>query len=193
MGKKILIVDAGCTNYGKGGTLSHAFAALAKETLEGLGHTVDVTTVDREFDPQAEAEKIAAADSVIFQVPGWWMYIPWQLKKYQDLVFVNPKLCGGDGRHRDDPEAKYGTGGFLKEKTYLLSTTWNAPLDAFEDPKQFFEGRGLDGLFMPFHKTMAFIGMQKLPSFMVNDVFKHPTIEADMERFKAHLKTVYCA
>lgn len=50
MGKKILIVDAGCTNYGKGGTLSHAFAALAKETLEGLGHTVDVTTVDREFD-----------------------------------------------------------------------------------------------------------------------------------------------
>lgn len=46
MGKKILIVDAGCTNYGKGGTLSHAFAALAKETLEGLGHTVDVTTVD---------------------------------------------------------------------------------------------------------------------------------------------------
>ena len=61
MGKKILIVDAGCTNYGKGGTLSHAFAALAKETLEGLGHTVDVTTVDREFDPQAEAEKIAAS------------------------------------------------------------------------------------------------------------------------------------
>ena len=110
MGKKILIVDAGCTNYGKGGTLSHAFAALAKETLEG--------------------EKIAAADSVIFQVPGWWMYIPWQLKKYQDLVFANPKLCGGDGRHRDDPEAKYGTGGFLKEKTYLLSTTWNAPLEA---------------------------------------------------------------
>ena len=38
MGKKILIVDAGCTNYGKGGTLSHAFAAIAKETLEGLGH-----------------------------------------------------------------------------------------------------------------------------------------------------------
>ena len=59
MGKKILIVDAGCTNYGKGGTLSHAFAALAKETLEGLGHTVD-----REFDPQAEAVKIAAADSL---------------------------------------------------------------------------------------------------------------------------------
>ena len=116
-----------------------------------------------------------------------------ELKKYQDLVFANPKLCGGDGRHRDDPEAKYGTGGFLKEKTYLLSTTWNAPLEAFEDPKQFFEGRGLDGLFMPFHKTMAFIGMQKLPSFMVNDVFKHPTIEADMERFKAHLKTVYGA
>lgn len=40
---------------------------------------------------------------------------------------------------------------------------------------------------------MAFIGMQKLPSFMVNDVFKHPTIEVDMERFKAHLKTVYGA
>lgn len=97
MGKKILIVDAGCTNYGKGGTLSHAFAALAKETLEGLGHTVDVTTVDREFDPQAEAEKIAAADSVIFQVPGWWMYIPWQLRSIRTSSSRIPSFAAETG------------------------------------------------------------------------------------------------
>lgn len=30
MGKKILIVDAGCTNYGKGGTLSHAFGTCQR-------------------------------------------------------------------------------------------------------------------------------------------------------------------
>lgn len=69
----------------------------------------------------------------------------------------------------------------------MLSTTWNAPLEAFTDPHQFFEGKGLDGLFMPFHKTMQFLGLKAYPSFMVNDVFKHPTIEADFKRWEAYL------
>ena len=37
------------------------------------------------------------------------------------------------------------------------------------------------------HKTFQFIGMRPLPSFIANDVLKNPTIEADLERFKAHL------
>ena len=85
------------------------------------------------------------------------------------------------------PEKKYGSGGFLTNKRYVLSTTWNAPLEAFTDPHQFFEDKGLDGLFMPFHKAMQFLGLKAYPSFMVNDVFKHPTIEADFKRWEAYL------
>ena len=117
--------------------------------------------------------------------------MPWQLKKYEDDVFVDPLLCGGDGRSRQDPSKKYGSGGKLTEKRYLLSSTWNAPLEAFTDPNQFFEGKGIDGLFMPRHKTFQFLGMKPCESFIVNDVFKNPTIEADMKRWEAHLEKLF--
>ncbi|MCF0254619.1 MAG: NAD(P)H-dependent oxidoreductase, partial [Duodenibacillus sp.] len=113
---------------------------------------------------------------------------PWQLKRYEDLVFVKPALCaGGDGRSREDRTRLYGRGGVNRDKVYMLSSTWNAPREAFEDPRQFFEGRGIDGLLFPLHKTFEFLGMRGLPSFMANDVFKNPTIEADVERFRSHL------
>ena len=69
----------------------------------------------------------------------------------------------------------------------MISTTWNAPKEAFEDPSQFFEGVGIDGVLFGVHKTFQFLGMQKLPTFMANDVLKNPTHEADFARFKAHL------
>ena len=187
MTKKVLIIDAGCQNFGKGGTLNHEFAAIAAIELQKMGWTAEITQVDRDFDIESEVQKVVASDVVIVQTPGWWMSTPWQLKRYEDLVFVSPKLCGGDGRSRSNPDKLYGTGGFLKDKHYMLSSTWNAPLEAFTEAEQFFEGRGIDGLFMPLHKTFEFIGMQPMASFMVNDIFKNPTIEADFERFRKHL------
>lgn len=35
----------------------------------------------------------------------------------------------------------------------MLSLTWNAPLQALTDPEQFFEGVGVDGLYLHFHKA----------------------------------------
>ena len=61
MTKKVLIIDAGCENY----------AALAASELFKLGWTAEITTVDRDFDPEAEAQKGASADVVIVQTPGW--------------------------------------------------------------------------------------------------------------------------
>ena len=188
---QILIINAGCRNFGKGGTLSRTMVELAVETLQGLGHTTAVTELDAGWDIAEEVKKVLAADAVIIQTPGWWMSTPWQLKKYEDEVFVQPGIASGDGRSRNDPTKRYGTGGQLHDKRYLISSTWNAPLEAFTDPDQFFEGRGIDGLFMPLHKTFEFIGMRRLPSFMVNDVFKHPTIPEDLERWKAHLTKLF--
>ena len=148
-----LIVNAGCRINGQGGTLSAAMVELAERTLKHHGHCVVVTDLNEPYVVADEVKKILEADVLIFQTPGWWMTTPWQLIKYEDDVFVSPELCGGDGRTRSDPEKKYGSGGFLTNKRYVLSTTWNAPLEAFTDPQQFFEGKGLDGLFMPFHKT----------------------------------------
>lgn len=169
-----LFLDAGCNYAHSSGALSHAFVDLGRRTLESLGWTTDVTRIDDGWDVEAEAEKILAADLIIVQTPGWWMSTPWKFKKYQDEVFVSPKICGTDGRTRTDPTRNYGKGGILTDKHYLLSSTWNAPVEAFDDPNDFFGGVGIDGVFLPLHRTMAFLGMKPLPSFMANDVLKNP-------------------
>lgn len=189
----ILIVDAGCKFHGGGSTLNHALSQRAAELLKGFGHKVTVTEVDRDFDPDEEAAKFAQADSIIVQFPGWWMSYPWQLKRYIDEVFMRPAINPNDGRSRHDHTRLYGTGGTLTGKTYMLSTTWNAPIDAFTEPLQFFEGRGIDGVLFPVHKAFQFIGMRPTTSFIINDVFKHPTITDDFKRFDEHLTRFYGA
>lgn len=186
-----LILDAGCQLHGQGGTLNHFLTKVARETLEGFGHTVAVTEVGGEWQVEEERKKILAADVVIVQTPGWWMSPPWQLKRYEDEIFTGGPFLTGDGRTRTAPTKNYGTGGLLREKRYLLSSTWNAPREAFDEPGDFFEGRGIDGVLFPLHKTFQFLGMQPLPSFMMNDVIKNPTIEADTERWKTHLTALF--
>ena len=119
------------------------------------------------------------------------MSAPWQYKKYEDEVFGHELICGGDGRSRHDATKLYGTGGKCVNAYYMVSSTWNAPLEAFNDPKQFFEGAGIDGALMGIHKPFQFIGMRKLPSFIANDVIKNPQIEKDTERLRLHIKDVF--
>ena len=70
----------------------------------------------------------------------------------------------------------------------MLSSTWNAPLQAFTDANQFFGGVGIDGVLLPLHKTFQFIGMSPLPSFVANDIYKNPSIKFDLNRFKDHIE-----
>lgn len=86
-----------------------------------------------------------------------------------------------------NPDVNDGRGGLLKGR-YLLSTTWNAPLNAFTAPEEFFEGKGIDVVMLPRNKAMQFMDLTPLPAFMANDVVKNPTFEEDFRRFEAHLK-----
>lgn len=187
--KQVLILDAGIEGPFAKGELSHSFVKVAQEVLEAKGMKVSVTLVKDEYDVDAEAKKVVACDYLIVQSPGYWMSCPWQLKKYFDTVFGNKEISGGgDGRHRDNPDSKYGTGGLLTDKKYMLSSTWNAPLQAFTDANQFFGGVGIDGVLLPLHKTFQFIGMSPLPSFVANDIYKNPSIKFDLNRFKDHIE-----
>ena len=69
--KKILIVNGAATFNGHGGTLNMHYSEFAAEVLRGLGHSVEVTTVDRDFDPAEEAAKVVEADAIIMQFAGW--------------------------------------------------------------------------------------------------------------------------
>ena len=126
-------------------------------------------------------------------MPGWWMGAPWTVKKYIDDVFTegHGSLYANDGRSRSDASKKYGSGGLIHDKNYMLSLTWNAPMDAFNDAEQFFHGVGVDGVYLPFHKANQFLGMQTLPTFIVNDVIKAPEVEAYMAQYRDHLTQVF--
>lgn len=184
----VLILDVGVKCANAKGELNHAFAKLAQDELSSRGFAVHITRVGEPYVVADEVAYLKGADFVIVQTPGFWMGPPWQLKRYFDEVLTGNGFNDGDGRHRAHPEMKYGSGGLMQGKHFMLCSTWNAPLCAFDNKDEFFEGAGIDGLFMPLRKTFEFIGMQQLPSFMVNDIYKNPQIAQDMERFKAHLQ-----
>ncbi|WP_312086047.1 NAD(P)H-dependent oxidoreductase [Acinetobacter variabilis] len=191
--KNILLINGAKAFAHSNGQLNDTLAELAQEVLTKLGHQVQVTRADSEYNAKAEVEKYLWADTVIYQMPGWWMGAPWPVKKYIDDVFTegHGSLYANDGRSRSDASKQYGSGGLIHDKNYMLSLTWNAPMDAFTDTEQFFHGVGVDGVYLPFHKANQFLGMQALPTFIVNDVIKAPEVEAYITQYREHLTQIF--
>ncbi len=179
------------------GELNAAFAERAASYLRGLGHEVRETKLAEGYDVDGEIASHQWADVVIMQFPVNWMSVPWSFKKYMDEVYtagMDGRLCAGDGRRSDAPKANYGMGGTLTNTSYMLSTTLNAPAEAFDDPSEpFFEGASLDDLLAPVHLNAKFFGMTPLPTFAAFDVMKNADIEGDFKRFDAHLAEVFPA
>lgn len=189
----VLIINGAKEFAHSKGQLNDTLTDVAQSFLRDLGHDVQVTRADSDYDIQAEVQKYVWADVVIYQMPGWWMGEPWTVKRYIDEVFTegHGSLYASDGRSRADASKKYGSGGLLQGKKYMLSLTWNAPLDAFTDPDQFFEGVGVDGLYLHFHKANQFLGMDPLPTFICNDVIKMPDVPRDIARYRTHLSEIF--
>ena len=142
----ILLIDGGQAFRFTKGRLNHTLHQTARETLTALGHAVKETVIEQGYDTVAEVEKWLWMDAVVWQMPGWWMGEPWTVKKYVDEVFSEGvgenKLVANDGRHRVNPTVGYGTGGLLHGKKHMISSTWNAPIEAFTREGDFFEGAG---------------------------------------------------
>ncbi|WP_170448091.1 NAD(P)H-dependent oxidoreductase [Ruegeria arenilitoris] len=189
---KILIVNGTQPYEFAPGRLNASLVQRAQYALTGMGHEVRVTTVAEEYDINAEIDAHVWADVVIMQFPVNWMGVPWVFKKYLDEVYtagMDGRLLAGDGRTAEAPEANYGTGGLLHGTKYMLSVTFNAPREAFDNPTEpFFAGASVDDLLWPMHLNAKFLAMQPLPTFAAFDVMKNPRIEQDFQRFDAHLK-----
>ncbi|MBH3338779.1 NAD(P)H-dependent oxidoreductase [Pseudomonas mendocina] len=191
--KKILLLNGGKTFAHSDGQYNATLHDAAVAFFDRAGFDIKTTFIDGGFDAEEEVQKILWADVVIYQMPGWWMGAPWTVKKYLDEVFTagHGSLYANDGRTRSDASQKYGSGGLIQGKQYMLSLTWNAPLQAFEDPSDFFEGKGVDAVYFPFHKANEFLGMSGLPTFLCNDVMKVPNVERDVARYEQHLAKVF--
>ncbi|MCP4719816.1 MAG: NAD(P)H-dependent oxidoreductase [Desulfobacteraceae bacterium] len=178
------------------GKLNQTIIDETQKQLTNAGYEVKTTIVESGYDIAEELDKYKWADAVFVQTPVYWMSVPYLFKKYMDEVFtsgIGEVLCTDDGRTRSDLSKKYGSGGLMNKKKYMLSTTWNAPLESFEDPAQFFEGKGVDGVFMWLHKAFQFFSMEPLPSFSCHDVLKDADIESDLKRLEAHLANSFPA
>ena len=179
------------------GRLNATLVSIAAEVLGARGYAVETTAVAEGWDAVTEIERHKWADVVLMQFPVNWMGTPWVLKKYMDEVYtagMDGSMCKGDGRHGPDEGHLYGLGGTLSDTSYMMSLTFNAPRDAFENPAApFFDGRTVDDLMWPMHLNFKFFGMQPLPTFSAHDVMKNPEIDADLSRFRAHLSAHFPA
>ncbi|EAK5560316.1 NAD(P)H-dependent oxidoreductase [Campylobacter upsaliensis] len=184
----------GSKKFGNDGTrLNATLQSVAKEELESKGYKVLETIIDKGYKVEEELKKIADSHLIIYQMPAWWMGEPWIVKKYIDEVYLAGVgvLFANDGRSRADESLKYGSGGLAQDKRVMLSVTWNAPKEAFIESNGFFEGVGVEGVYLHLRKAHEFCGMEWLPIFMCNDVVKNPQVERYITKYREHIRT-YC-
>ena len=167
----------------------------AQAIFEAKGYTVKKTASADGYDVEAELNKHLWADFIILQTPVNWMGVPWSFKKYMDEVYsagMDGRLCQGDGRTSEAPKQNYGAGGTLNGKKYMLSLTFNAPAEAFNDEQEYlFQGKSVDDLFFPMHMNFRFFGMEPVETFACYDVMKNPEVENDLNRFDKHLNKLF--
>jgi len=190
--KKALIINAHQEYPFAKGDLNREIAKRIGEYLHTVGYEIKITTMKDEWDANEEVDKHTWADVVILQSPTNWMGLPWSFKKYMDEVYTAGmfgKMSQNDGRTAESPKKNYGGGGLLQDTRYMLSLTFNAPEEAFNDDNEFlFEGKSIDDLFFPQHMNFKFFGMKPIPTFACFDVMKNPNIESDFRRLQKHLE-----
>ena len=193
--KNVFILNAHQPYEFSPGKLNAEIIRRMETHLISKGYEVRHTHVVDDYSVPEEIEKHRWADVVILQSPVNWMGVPWMAKKYMDEVYMagtGGLLCNNDGRTSAAPKDNYGGGGTLNGKKYMLSLTFNAPKEAFNDPSQYlFQGKSVDDLFFPCHLNFRFFAMEPLPTFSVHDVMKNPETEQDFLRLENHLNSIF--
>ena len=156
---------------------------------------VKTTDVNNEYNAAEEVDKFVWADVIVYHTPIWWFQLPHGFKKYIDVVFTEGHAKGiyhSDGRSSKNPAINYGTGGMLHGRKYLLTTSWNAPKEAFTLPGEFFNEKSVDdGPLFGFHRMNAFTGMTSLESMHFHDIEKNADVPRDLELYKEHLTKLF--
>ena len=193
--KKIFVINGAPKFAHSGGEFNKTLTDWTIDYFKNnKGYEVKTTDINDSYKPEEEVEKFVWADVIIYHTPIWWFQLPNDLKKYIDEVFTAGHQNGiyfSDGRRSANPTRNYGTGGLLQGRKYMLTTTWNAPIEAFTLEDEFFKQHSVDdGVMFGFHRMNAFIGLEPLKSFHFYDVMKNPNIELSEKNYKAHLDIV---
>lgn len=195
--KKVLLINTHLTypNWTEG-TLNNSFIQKAKDFFEAKDFEILETKIEEGYNPDEEADKHLEADIVMLQTPVNWFGAPWIYKKYVDEVFnsglFSKKFLSDDGRTREDATKQYGTGGHLQGKKFMISATWNAPAEAFDNPsQQLMQGKSTADLFLPITSNYRFCGVEIVADYNCFDIFKNQDIAKDLENFPKYLENVF--
>lgn len=194
--KNIFIINAG-QNFGhSSGQFNKTITDVTVAFFNKLPNVeVKTTHIVNGYNVKKEVEKFVWADIVIYHTPIWWFQVPYDFKKYIDVVFTeghNKGIHRSDGRSTKNPNINYGTGGLMNGKKYMITSSWNAPAAAFTIPGEFFNETSVDdGPLFGFHKMNAYTGMTPIKSFHFHDVEKNTNIERDITLYLQHLRQQY--
>ena len=187
MNKNVLIIN-GHQYYENiaEGKLTEKFINFANDYFIDNKFEVKNTHIDKGYDVKEEVAKFDWADYILFQYPVYWMGVPWITKKYIDEIFsagAGSVTYTNDGRSRSDASKKYGSGGLMLNKKYMLSLTYNCPVSEFSNKDGFFDGLSLDEANIAVHKTFQFCGAKHLETYSIHDIFKGD-LDLDLELIK---------
>lgn len=193
--KNILIVNGAIRFAHSGGTFNSSLVEWTTTIAEKLGNSVKIVNVQDEFDPMQEVENFKWADVIIYHTPIWWFHLPSRFKYYLDEVLTagyNNGMYKNDGRSHINPSINYGTGGLMQGKFYMVTSTWNAPEEAFTLEGEFFKQTSVDdGVLFGFHRMNDFLGLSRLDGMHFHDLEKNGSEERILNyknSYQAHLE-----
>lgn len=194
--KKIFIINGGQKFGHSGGRFNETiFKATSEYFLNRNDFEIQTTDINQEYNPADEVKKFVWADVIIYHTPIWWFQLPHGFKQYIDIVFTEGHDKGiykSDGRSSKNPAINYGTGGMLHGKKYMVTTSWNAPKEAFTLPGEFFNETSVDnGPLFGFHRMNAFTGMTPLRSMHFHDIEKNADVINDLKLYENHLNELF--
>ncbi|WP_322969145.1 NAD(P)H-dependent oxidoreductase [Faecalibacter sp. LW9] len=193
--KNILIVNGAIRFAHSGGTFNSSLVEWTTTIAEKLGNSVKIVNVQDEFDPMQEVENFKWADVIIYHTPIWWFHLPSRFKYYLDEVLTagyNNGMYKNDGRSHINPSINYGTGGLMQGKFYMVTSTWNAPEEAFTLEGEFFKQTSVDdGILFGFHRMNDFLGLTRLDGMHFHDLEKNGSEERILKyktSYQTHLE-----
>ena len=195
--KTVLLINTHLTYLGwSEGKLNASFYNAAKAFFISKNYKVLETKVEDGYNADEEVEKHLQADIVILQTPVNWENTPWIYKKYVDEVFnsalKNKKFLSGDGRSEEEGSKQYGMGGHMQGKKFMISATWNAPEESFNDKGQYlFKGKSADDVLFNVVANYLFTGFEVVPGYFCYDVYHNKHIKEDIGNYPTYLQKVF--
>ncbi len=105
---------------------------------------------------QAEMDKLAWCDVLIFQFPLWWLGLPAILKGWVDRVFAVGRAYGG---------GRWFEGGVLAGKRAMCAVTVGGTADSYSEAGHY---GGIEAVLFPIHRGIfGFTGMTVIEPFVV--------------------------